>query len=342
MKKYYIIICIVFLLIPSNLITITGSANPSPIMDLSSDSSIATAINGTPIYLKSENVVFTIGKDENATVRAEYILKNTLDNEHVQTVYLPFFESPRELHISVNGEEIQYNWTSYSIRLRSIGWEDHYKRIWETNGSVREIYGNYSSWYWHSYWNAGTVKKFIAIEFQMFFDPFEEIQVVSSYQRDILSEYASLRAFMSSDYYYKCLYIARTGATWNESIEEATFTFIIHKYLLNDEWTFENTSRHDFSLSNSDYFGYDNCYLNEITSENKEYVTLSKTYTNWTPKYDIGVCWMIPRNGRENLQKEDIENEIHLIYYWIPGAIAVVQIGGLFFLYFRGKKKNNR
>ena len=302
------------LLLGSILISFNASANYSSIPDLNSELSMTSNVNSTPIYMKSEDILFLIDKDEIAYVTAEYVLTNTLDEEHMQTLYLPFLQKPRNLTISIADSQINFEWFTMSIRFQIPDWESEVKSDWNEYESIRRRYdNNYTKYYWDEYFDYGYTIEFDAISHDYVFEPKESIRITVEYDRNIRSGLNEPRSdidekwdgypdrptwghgdWAENFYYYKCLYIARTGSTWNQSIEKATFTFKIHKDILNSDHTFVDGSVHDFE------YGYSwNIYLKEITGNEGDYVILSETYYNWTPINDIGVCWLVPRTERE-------------------------------------------
>ena len=276
-------------------------ANPSPLPDIYSDASISNT-STTPIYLKSENINITVDSDEIAYENVEYFLKNNSNNNYTQEVYLPFFAKPLKTDAYVNDKKIELNWTTVTIFSKP---DQH---------GINEL-------------------KLNSIHFKYEFKANEELKVKANYYRKIRSglneplshiEPKGLETLFGhgdwaeNKYFYKCIYLSRTGSSWSKPIESAIFTFKINKQLLNNNKSFINDadhSSHDFSrgFKNFDYWSANNVYLTKISTEEDNFVTLSKNFTNWTPTYDVGVCWFVPRNERESLLLEKIVDYSYIL-----------------------------
>ena len=341
-------ICSIFLilLIILQLFLSNASANYSSIPDIHSEMALTAQDNSTPVYMKAEDIQFTIKKDERAYVEAEYLLENPGDEEHHQELYLPFYQQPENLEIRVNDGKIDYEVTEMTIRVQSSYWDYHSRGLeddWYEKEHLREEFESFSDYYWSEYWKCGSNESFFAITHDYLFQPYEAITILVTYDRPIqagLNEPASdvderwlgypgrpmstHGDWAENMYYYKCLYITRTGATWNNPINVAAFTFKIHKDLLNSDRTFVDGSVHDND------WGPRSTYLTEIREVDGDYVVISITYYDWTPEQDIGVCWMVPRTERENFNKD--ETNIFNIMDQIIAAFMIINIFLLFFI----------
>ena len=272
--KFKKIICLLIFILTINC----NYCYANPETDLYSDANITHTDSTLTVYLKSENVNFIIDNEDKAFANHEYVLKNYSTNEIFLNIYLPFYEYPYEVELFVNDAIMNYDRVNLMKKLNT---------------------------------DANPPPSLSAIKFNAKFKASEEINIKIKYCRIFFSQlYEPISGYINeknnykktpprNSYFYKCLYLSRTGASWKLPIEKATFTFKINKNLLNKDKTFYDAAEtdyiSDYIYTSPEYEGYTNFYLTKITSENDNYVILSKTFENWIPKIDVGVSWLVPR-----------------------------------------------
>ncbi|MEW5759179.1 MAG: PKD domain-containing protein, partial [Candidatus Thermoplasmatota archaeon] len=111
-----------------------------------------------------------------------------------------------------------------------------------------------------------------AIRFNLSFEAYESKTISVSYTTSYMID--------PSERLCEFIYLARTGAKWNEPINFANFTFHIDKKVCNGE-----------VLRFLDYYWDNFYYIYNITSENETHITVAETFYNWVPQHDIMVAW---------------------------------------------------
>ena len=149
------------------------------------------------VLFKSEKVVYTIDNENEAKVKAVYVLQNSANNNATLNISLPFsYEIPDDVKLSSNGQSVPFDKSDHTM-----------------NGTLK-----YSLIWFHLDFAACETLTLIAtysLRYSFYWDLWE-MQIVPG------------RVYYQ---HFWCSYIAETGRYWHNNLDTAEFQFRIKKDL---------------------------------------------------------------------------------------------------------------
>jgi len=285
-----------------------------PLPDFYAEACI-TSTNLIPsITLKCIEIRYFIDSDETVFVKAHYELYNSSEINLTQEVCLPFFTQPLSMNLIINdhAEIPQWKYKNISYYMDNSYFTDSSRNslTMEMISIVKDIY----------FLPKETKKIELLYNRKILSNKYNNSEIVSTLNRQFITN------DISKDYFYKCVYIARTGYAWKNPINDVTVSFSVHKYLLNQKKFFTNlTSINDYSpgyLGNTKYT-YD---VMISRTENNDFITLAFNYNNWLPKFDLGINWIVPYEERNFIYYVFKNYWYHMFSLFILFLIIIVKV----------------